>query len=82
MTDLEELVDSNIARLKTEIKAAATPEPASNDDKPTVQYPTVKYITTSDYLRDYNCEGEFTEDQLRRWPEAVSFDAMIGRRST
>jgi hypothetical protein len=70
MTDLEELVDSNIARLKAESKAAATSKPASEDDEPIVQYPTVRYIAMSDYLREYNCEGEFTEDELRPWPEA------------
>jgi hypothetical protein len=39
----------------------------TSDDAAPLQYPTLKYISMQEYLRDYDWSGEFTDEEIRPW---------------
>lgn len=68
VADFQQQVELQIARIKDEDSARTAPS-APDDTAQPPRYPTVRFLTMREYLRDYDWAGEFTEQEVRPWLE-------------
>lgn len=79
VTDFQQRVELEIARMKEEDSAHTAPS-APDDTAQPPRYPTVRFLTMREYLRDYDWAGEFTEQEVRPWLEEEEAERIAGIR--
>jgi len=79
VTDFQQRVELEIARMKEEDSAHTAPL-TSDDTAKSPRYPTVRFLTMREYLRDYDWAGEFTEQEVRPWLEEEEAERIAGIR--
>jgi len=67
-TEFQQRVEVEIAKIKGKDSTHTAPS-TPDDTAKSPQYPTLRFLTMREYLRDYDWAGEFTEQEVRPWLE-------------